>query len=112
MVDLTISASDLLGEALETRLDDSPAPRNDQWDWTWRVVRRVPVLNNWFFIYGLLDCTVQLANAFGPGNAPTALRQTLQKIAYESNEEHFRWKAVNTSADDTGMPRWLTALVD
>ena len=56
-------------------------------------------------MYGLLDCTVQLAKAFGPGDAPLELRQTLQRLAYESNEEHFRWKAVSLLIEVTGRPR-------
>lgn len=111
-VDLSISASDLLQEALETRLDDSPAPPKSQWDWTWRVVRRLPVMNKWFFMYGLLDCTIQLAKAFGPANAPSALRQTLQRLAYESSEEHFRYKAVSNIIGYTALPPWLTAVAD
>lgn len=95
-------AADLLQEALETRLDDAPRSPNNQWDRTRSFVRRVPELNTWYFMYGLLDCAIQLAQAFGPSRVPSGLRRALQRLAYTSTEEHFRWKAVGRRMGGVG----------
>lgn len=93
--DPLVEASQLIRKALETRLDDSPASQNNRFDWILRVSRLVPKLNKWYFTYGLLDCAIQLGRTFGPRMVVLDLQQTLHRLAFESIEEHFRWKAVS-----------------
>ena len=87
-------ASKLLQSAFETRVDNTSVSANEHWDRVQAVVGRVPQLNKWFFTYGLFDCAIQLSQTLGPGLVASGLRRTLQRLAFESPEEHFRWKAI------------------
>ena len=91
-------ASEPLREAIGIRLEGSNATPNSQWDWTWRVVGRVPKLNKWFFAYGLLDCAVQLRQASDLEPAFISLQTTIRRLASESSDESLKWKAVSLAS--------------
>ena len=88
-------ASQLIEKVLETRFDDQVRPRNNRLDWIRRVSGHVPKLKEWDFTYGTLDCAIQLARAFGPSTVSPKLRQTIQRLVFDSSDQHFRWKAVS-----------------
>ena len=87
-------AADLLQTALETRLDGPALSQNKQWDIPRKLLRILPPMNKWFFIYGLIDCAIQLAQSIGPTRVADGLRSALQRLACESDDEYFQWKAV------------------
>ena len=90
-----IEASQLIQKVLETRLDDQITPRNSKSDWIRRVSGQVPKLGDWDFTYGTLDCAIQLSRAFGPGSLNPGLQDTIARLAFNSSDEYFRWKAVS-----------------
>lgn len=94
-----LEAAQLITKVLETRFDDQVRPRNNRLDWIRKVSGHVPKLKEWDFTYGTLDCAIQLARAFGPSTvspstASPGLQQTIQRLVFDSSDQHFRWKAV------------------
>lgn len=92
----SLEASELLHEALQTRIDGTASTCNSQRDWPWRVIGRVPCLSKQFFAYGILDCAVQLSEGVGVSLTSQSLQNAVQRIVYESRDEHLRWKAVGS----------------
>jgi len=83
----------LVLELLHTSIQEIPSRKSDAWNWPFARLRRgPPLLNKWYFFYGLLDCAAQLARQLRPGQLPAAFLGRLERLMEETEFEEFRWK--------------------
>ncbi|KAL8684648.1 MAG: hypothetical protein Q9224_006215, partial [Gallowayella concinna] len=86
---------ELVQRLLRVHIQDIPSKRNDSWNWPLaRLRRNPPLLNKWYFFYGLLDCVAQLARRLGPGQLHMELLVMMKQLMEESDFEEFRWKII------------------
>lgn len=83
----------LVLEILHVSIQKIPSKKSDAWNWPFARLRRgPPLLNKWYFFYGLLDCAAQLARQLGPGQLPAAFLGRLKRLMEETEFEEIRWK--------------------
>ncbi|KAL8738320.1 MAG: hypothetical protein Q9181_000863 [Wetmoreana brouardii] len=82
-------------ELLRIHIRAIPSRRSDAWDWPLARFRRgPPLMNKWYFFYGLLDCAAQLARHLRPQQMPADVLGGLERLMNEADFEEFRWKVV------------------
>ena len=88
--------TELLQELLATHIATTPPAGNSYWqDWPMARLRRgPPPLNRYFFFYGLLDCSIQIAQCLLPSQIPEGLQQILAQLILDTGYKDFRWKTV------------------
>jgi len=83
----------LVFELLHVSFQEIPSRKSDAWNWPFARLRRgPPLLNKWYFFYGLLDCAAQLARHLRPGQLPAPFLRRLERLMEETEFEEFRWK--------------------
>lgn len=55
---------------------------------------RTPDLNRGYYVYGILDCTAQIATLVDPGKLPRRLTKILKHLITTLDAPECRWKAV------------------
>jgi len=68
-----------------------------------------PRFNDYYYLYGLLDCATQLGRIIDHGMLPAGFEERMQKIIRDSIDPTLRWKAVSTS---TNPPLFLIVLLN
>ncbi|KAL8847263.1 MAG: hypothetical protein Q9221_007687 [Calogaya cf. arnoldii] len=83
----------LVQQLLKVHIHNIPSRRSSVWDWPLARLRRgPPLMDKWYFFYGLLDCLAQVARHAGPGQLSTELLALLKQLMEESEYEELRWK--------------------
>ncbi|KAL8644902.1 MAG: hypothetical protein Q9226_007535, partial [Calogaya cf. arnoldii] len=83
----------LLQQLLKVHIHNVPSRRSSVWDWPLARLRRgPPLMDKWYFFYGLLDCLGQVARHAGPGQLSTELLTLLKQLMEASEYEELRWK--------------------
>ena len=84
------------------------------WDWPLARLRRgPPLMDKWYFFYGLLDCLGQVARHARTGQLDRELFSMLKQLMEESEYEEFRWKILEIfeayQPVRKNVHQWLTA---
>ena len=84
------------------------------WDWLLaRSLRGPPLMDKWYFLYGLLDCLGQVARHARTGQLDRELFSMLKQLVEESECEEFRWKVLEIfdayEPVRRNVHQWLTA---
>ncbi|KAL8704700.1 MAG: hypothetical protein Q9201_002162 [Fulgogasparrea decipioides] len=94
-VEMATDVVNLVQELLRIHIRAIPSRRSDAWNWPLARFRRgPPLMNKWYFFYGLLDCAAQLARHLLPEQMPADLLGGLERLMNEADFEEFRWKVV------------------
>ncbi|KAL8767351.1 MAG: hypothetical protein Q9209_006114 [Squamulea sp. 1 TL-2023] len=102
----------LVQQLLNIHVQDIPSKRSSAWDWPLARLRRgPPLMDKWYFFFGLLDCVAQLAPHVRPGQMSAALLSTLRRLVEESEYEELRWKIIEIfhayEPTHRNIHRWL-----
>ncbi|KAL8686800.1 MAG: hypothetical protein Q9218_006856 [Villophora microphyllina] len=88
-----IADATLVHQLLRDHIEEMPSRKVDAWDWPLARLRRgPPLLNKWYFFYGLLDCVGQLAPYYSVVQFPADLLERLRHLEKDTEWEEFRWK--------------------
>lgn len=80
-------------ELLNTHFQSIPSRKSDPWNWPLARLRLgPPMMNKWYFFYGLLDCAVQVSRHVEPENISSDFVRNLKQLMAETEFEEFRWK--------------------
>ncbi|KAI4090550.1 MAG: hypothetical protein LQ344_004691 [Seirophora lacunosa] len=83
----------LVQELLNTHFQSIPSRKSDPWNWPLARLRLgPPMMNKWYFFYGLLDCAVQVSRHVEPENISSDFVRNLKQLMAETEFEEFRWK--------------------
>lgn len=83
----------LVQELLKIYIQDIPSKKHSAWDWPLARLRRgPPLMDKWYFFYGLLDCLSQVACHIRHGQQSVALFAMLGQLMEASEYEELRWK--------------------
>ncbi|KAI4253009.1 MAG: hypothetical protein L6R42_007739 [Xanthoria sp. 1 TBL-2021] len=104
----------LVQQLLRVHIEDIPSKKSSVWDWPLARLRRgPPLMDKWYFFYGLLDCLVQVARHARSGQLPVELFSRLKQLMDESEYEELRWKILEIFEAYEPLRRnvheWLTA---
>ncbi|KAI4248601.1 MAG: hypothetical protein LQ352_005892 [Teloschistes flavicans] len=92
-LDQAVVDAELIHQLCRDHIQEIPSRRIDAWDWPLARLRRgPPVLNNWYFFYGLLDCVAQLAPYHDLVQIPADLLRKLRQLGKSTEWEEFGWK--------------------
>ncbi|KAL8787533.1 MAG: hypothetical protein Q9213_002191 [Squamulea squamosa] len=85
----------LVQQLLNSHFQNIPSRRSSAWDWPLARLRRLPpLMDRWYFFFGLLDCVAQLAPHVQPGQLSVELLSILRRLMEESEYEELRWKII------------------
>lgn len=84
------------------------------WDWPLARLRRgPPLMDKWYFFYGLLDCLGQVARHARTGQLSVELFSMLKQLMDKSEYEELRWKILEIfeayEPVRKNVHQWLTA---
>lgn len=104
----------LLQQLLRVHIEDIPSKKSSVWDWPLARLRRgPPLMDKWYFFYGLLDCLGQVARRARAGQLSVELFSMLKQLMEESEYEELRWKILEIFEAYAPLRRdvhqWLTA---
>lgn len=105
----------LVQQLLRDHIEDIPSRKSDAWNWPLARLRRgPPLMNKWYFFYGLLDCYAQLARHLRCQDMPSDILAWLKRLLELSEFEEFRWKVIEIlqacSPEKGAMDDWLESL--
>ncbi|KAL8957398.1 MAG: hypothetical protein Q9183_006070 [Haloplaca sp. 2 TL-2023] len=82
-------------QLLRDNMENIPSRRRDAWNWPLARFRLgPPMMNQWYFFYGLLDCHAQLARYMRPDDMPADVVAYLKHLFVASEWEQLRWKVM------------------
>ncbi|KAL8911325.1 MAG: hypothetical protein Q9171_003490 [Xanthocarpia ochracea] len=88
-------AVQLVEQLFRIHVQDIPSRKSSTWDWSLARLRQgPPLMDKWYFFYGLLDCVAQLARHVRPRQISRELLSTLKQLMEKSEYEEFRWKII------------------
>ncbi|KAL8984109.1 MAG: hypothetical protein Q9205_001847 [Flavoplaca limonia] len=104
----------LIQELLKMHIQDIPSKRSSAWDWPLARLRRgPPLMDKWYFFYGLLDCISQVARHTRHGQLSVELFAMQKQLMEESEYEELRWKILEIfeayEPFRRNIHKWLTA---
>ncbi|KAL8888602.1 MAG: hypothetical protein Q9215_003992 [Flavoplaca cf. flavocitrina] len=104
----------LIQELLKMHIQDIPSKRSSAWDWPLARLRRgPPLMDKWYFFYGLLDCVSQVARHTRHGQLSVELFAMQKQLMEESEYEELRWKILEIfeayEPFRRNIHKWLTA---
>lgn len=92
-IETTTGVVQLVQQLLTVHIHDIPSRWNPAWDWPLARLRRgPPLMDKWYFFYGLLDCVAQLARYVRAEQFSVRLLSTLKQLMEESEYDELRWK--------------------
>ena len=102
-------------QLLRDNMESIPSRRRDAWNWPLARFRLgPPMMNQWYFFYGLLDCHAQLARYMRPEDMPDDIVAQLKALFDTSEWEQLRWKVMEIlqGCNPTGniIRNWLDSL--
>ncbi|KAL9582736.1 MAG: hypothetical protein Q9212_003119 [Teloschistes hypoglaucus] len=92
-LDQAVVDANLVIRLLRDHIEEIPSKRSDAWNWPLARFRRgPPLMNKWYFFYGLLDCVAQLAPYRDLVQIPADLLESLRQLRENTEWEEFSWK--------------------
>lgn len=111
---MAFQVAHLIQELLRIHIQDIPSKRSSAWDWPLARLRRgPPLMDKWYFFYGLLDCLSQVTRHTRHGQLSVDLFAMLKQLMEESEYEELRWKILEIfeayEPVRRSIHKWLTA---
>ncbi|KAL8868784.1 MAG: hypothetical protein Q9174_004755, partial [Haloplaca sp. 1 TL-2023] len=106
---------DFVQQLLRDNMDRVPSRKSDGWNWPLARFRLgPPMMNQWYFFYGLLDCYAQLAQYIRPEDMPADIVAQLKTLLVTSEWEQLRWKVMEilqgSNPTSIAIHHWLESL--
>ncbi|KAL8994326.1 MAG: hypothetical protein Q9169_005674 [Polycauliona sp. 2 TL-2023] len=90
---MAVEIVQLLQQLLKRNIRNIPSKKSRVWEWPLARLRRgPPLMDEWYFFYGLLDCLAQVARHIRHGTLSVELFSMLKYLMEESEYDELRWK--------------------
>ncbi len=90
---IAVEVVQMIAELSKIHIRNIPSKKSSVWDWPLARLRLgPPLMDKWYFFYGLLDCLSQVARHISHGQLSVELFAMLKQLMEESEYAELRWK--------------------